>query len=174
MVHGIGGKTPSIDPTVFVAWNAEIAGAATIAKDASVWFGTTVRADVASIAIGARSNLQDGVIVHVDGDAPTTVGEDVTVGHGAILHGCTIGDACLIGMGATVLSHAELGPGCIVGAGALVTQGKKFPARSLIVGVPAKAIRQVYDEEAARSLDNARRYVVNAKKALEGGCDRPS
>lgn len=174
MVHRIGDDVPSIDPTAFIAWNAEVAGAATIGEDASIWFGTTVRADVATVAIGAGSNLQDGVIVHEDGDAPTVVGENVTVGHGAILHGCLIGDGCLIGMGAIILSHAELGPGCVVGAGALVTQGKKFPARSLILGVPAKAIRQVSDEEAAGNLDNARRYVIKARKASESGCGKPS
>lgn len=174
MTHRIGDDSPAIDPEAFIAWNAEVAGAATIAKDASIWFGTTVRADVATISIGARSNLQDGVVVHVDPDAPTVVGEDVTVGHGAIVHGCRLGDGCLVGMGAILLSHSEFGPGCIIGAGSLVTQGKKFPARSLVMGSPAKFVREVSDDEFARNLENARRYVARSKSASDSGCDRPS
>jgi len=171
MVHSISKDTPVIDSTAFIAWNAEVAGAATIGQGASVWFSTVVRADMAPVSIGAGSNLQDGTVVHVDTGTPTIVGKNVTVGHRAILHGCTVGDGSLIGMGAIMLNGSEVGPESIVAAGSLVTQGKKFPARSMLMGSPAKLVRQVTDEEAARSLENARRYVGMAKAAKESGCE---
>ncbi len=170
MIHTISGEKPVIDQSAFVAWNAEIAGAATIGRDVSVWFSTTVRADMAPVSIGDGSNLQDGTVVHVDRDTPTIVGENVTVGHRVILHGCKVGDGSLIGMGAILLNGSEVGPGSIVGAGALVTQGKKFPARSMLIGSPARLVREVTDEEAARSLENARRYVEMGRAAKAGGC----
>jgi carbonic anhydrase/acetyltransferase-like protein (isoleucine patch superfamily) len=171
MVHKIGQDEPEIDATAFVAWNAEVAGAATIGQGASVWFSTVVRADMAPVSIGAGSNLQDGTVVHVDAGTPTIVGKNITVGHRAILHGCTIGDGSLIGMGAIMLNGSEVGPESIVAAGSLVTQGKKFPARSMLMGSPAKLVRQVSDEEAARNLENSRRYVGMAKAAKESGCE---
>jgi carbonic anhydrase/acetyltransferase-like protein (isoleucine patch superfamily) len=170
MVHRIGKDAPTVDPDAFVAWNAEVAGAASIGKDVSVWFSTTVRADMAPVSIGAGSNLQDGTVVHVDRDTPTIVGENVTVGHRVILHGCKVGDGSLIGMGAIMLNGSEVGPGSIVGAGALVTQGKKFPARSMLIGSPARLVREVTDEEAARSLENARRYVEMGRAAKASAC----
>lgn len=165
MIHAIDDKEPRIAEGSFVAWNAEVAGDATIGKDASVWFGTTIRADIAPVSIGEGSNLQDGVVVHVNVGQPCAVGDRVTVGHRAIIHGCTIGDDCLVGMGAILLNGSEIGAGSIVGAGALVTQGKRFPPRSLVMGSPARLIREVSDEEYAHNLANAREYVQLARKA---------
>lgn len=165
MIHAIGELVPEIAESAFVAWNAEVAGDAVLGEDSSVWFGTTIRADISHVRIGAGSNLQDGTVVHVNTDTPCIVGKNVTVGHRAVLHGCTIGDDSLIGMGAILLNDSEIGAGSIVGAGALVTQGKHFPPRSLLVGSPARLIREVTDEEYAHSLENAREYVQLAKSA---------
>lgn len=165
MIHATDTHTPDIHPSCFVAWNADVAGDAHLAEDSSVWFSATVRADVAAIRVGKRSNIQDGSVLHVDEGIPCTVGDDVTVGHRAVLHGCTVGDGCLIGMGAVVLDRAVIGAESVVGAGALVTQGKTFPPRSLIVGSPAKAIRTLSDEDVAAIRGNAALYVQLAKKA---------
>ena len=136
-----------------------------------MWFGAVIRADNTPILVGAHTNIQESAMLHSDADAPLVVGEDVTVGHHAILHGCTVGARSLIGMGAIVLNHAVIGEECIVGAGALVTEGKEFPARSLIVGSPARAIRQL-DERAVAMLkasaahyaDKARRYATELER----------
>lgn len=165
MIHAIGDMVPEVAANAFVAWNAEVAGDAVIGDGASVWFGTTVRADIAPVRIGPGSNLQDGVVVHVNTDAPCLVGANVTVGHRAVLHGCTVGDDCLIGMGAVLLNGSEIGPGSVVAACSLVTQGKKFPARSLVMGSPARLVREVTDEEYAHNLENARAYVGLARGA---------
>ena len=165
----------SSDLTAFVAWNAEVAGDVSVGAGASIWFSASVRGDIAPISIGADSNVQDGAVLHVDTGIPCRIGKRVTVGHGAILHSCVVGDGALIGMGAIVLNGAEIGEGSIVGAGALVTQGKKFPPRSLIIGSPAVAKRELTEEEAAANLDNAEHYVEGGKDAkasyrpVEGG-----
>jgi carbonic anhydrase/acetyltransferase-like protein (isoleucine patch superfamily) len=125
----------------WVAPDAHVIGCVTLGEDVGVWFGAVIRADNDPMTIGARTNIQEGVMLHSDAGSPLTVGEDVTVGHHAILHGCTVGDCSLIGMGATVLNRARIGRHCIVGANALVTEGKEFPDFSLIVGSPAKAVR---------------------------------
>ena len=131
MIHRLNGKDPDAGRSLFVAWNAEVCGEVTLAEESSVWFSATVRGDIAPVTIGRGSNIQDNAAIHVDTDVPTRIGEYVTVGHGAIVHGATIGDRCIIGMGAIVLNWAEIGAGCMVGAGALVTEGKSFPrARS--------------------------------------------
>ena len=127
MVHRIGDKVPKVDKALFVAWNAEVAGSVTLAADTSVWFSATLRGDIEPITVGRGSNVQDGATLHTDFGLPCVVGEGVTIGHRAILHGCTVGDDCLIGMGAVVLSGAVIGKESIVGAGALVTEGKSFP-----------------------------------------------
>lgn len=163
MIHAIGEQKPHISASAFVAWNAEVAGDATIGDDASIWFGSIVRADMAPVRIGARSNIQDGAVVHVNTDMPCLIGAGVTVGHRAVLHGCTVGDDCLIGMGAVILNEAEIGPGSIVAACSLVTQGKSFPARSLIMGSPARVVRELSDEEVAHTVENARAYVELAR-----------
>jgi carbonic anhydrase/acetyltransferase-like protein (isoleucine patch superfamily) len=165
MVHAVGTKTPVIDDSVFIAWNAEVAGDVRLGAGASVWFSAAVRGDIAAIEIGERSNIQDCAVVHVDTDVPCVIGADVTVGHGAILHSCVVGDGTLIGMGAIVLNGAEIGAGSIVGAGALVTQGKKFPPRSLIIGSPAKVARGLGDEEVESSRMNAAHYVEAGRDA---------
>jgi carbonic anhydrase/acetyltransferase-like protein (isoleucine patch superfamily) len=175
MIHAIGPKIPRVDESAFVAWNAEVAGDVGVGAGATIWFSASVRGDIAPIEIGARSNVQDGAVVHVDTGVPCRIGADVTVGHGAILHSCVVGDGALIGMGAIVLNGAEIGAGCIVGAGALVTQGKKFPPRSLIIGSPAAVKRELSDEEVAANLRNAEHYVEGGRDAkasyrpVEGG-----
>ena len=165
MIHAVGDAEPAIHESAFVAWNAEVAGDVSIGENASVWFSSVLRADIAAVEIGDGSNIQDGTIIHVDTDIPCRVGRDVTVGHRAVLHSCTIGDGALIGMGAIVLNGAEIGAASIVGAGALVTQGKKFPPRSLILGSPAKFVRELSEEEVQEILANSRHYVKLADEA---------
>jgi len=159
---------PQIAENVFVAPSADVIGRTTIGKDSSIWFGVVIRGDVHRIEIGERTSIQDLSMVHVthhkredetDG-YPTIVGSDVTVGHKVMLHGCTIEDACLIGMSATILDGAVIGKESIVGAGALVTKGKIFPPRSLIMGSPAKLVRELSDEEVAELYASAKRYVA--------------
>lgn len=165
MIHAIGDMEPRVAESAFVAWNAEVAGDVDLGDGSSVWFGATVRADIAPVRVGPGSNLQDGVVVHVNTDAPCVVGADVTVGHRAVLHGCVVGDGCLVGMGAVLLNGSEIGPGSIVAACSLVTQGKRFPARSMIMGSPARLVREVTDAEYAHNLENAREYVRLAREA---------
>ncbi len=152
---------------VWIAPDATVIGNVEIGKDSSIWFGCVVRGDVHYIKIGERTNIQDLTMIHVthykkpdmsDGH-PTIIGDDVTIGHRVMLHGCTIEDACLIGMNATILDGAVIGKESIVGAGALVTGGKKFPPRSLILGSPAKVVRELTDEEVAELYASAKRYV---------------
>lgn len=166
MVHSIGGRTPKADPTAFIAWNAEVAGDVRLAARTSVWFSATLRGDIAPITVGEGSNVQDGSTLHVDTDLPCVIGERVTVGHNAVLHGCTVGDDCLIGMGAVVLSGAVIGKESIVGAGALVTEGRAFPPRSVILGSPAKAVRTLDDAAVAKIRENGRIYEELAKQAV--------
>jgi carbonic anhydrase/acetyltransferase-like protein (isoleucine patch superfamily) len=165
MVHRIGDKVPRVKEALFLAWNAEIAGDVTLSAETSVWFSATVRADLAPISVGRGSNIQDNVTLHVDTGLPLVVGAGVTVGHHAILHGCTVGDDCLVGMGAIVLSGAVIGKESVVGAGALVTEGKVFPSRSLIVGSPAKAVRRVDDELLDKIRQNGLAYTGLARQA---------
>lgn len=168
MVYAIGADVPEIHDTAFVAASADVAGSVKIGRDASVWFAAVVRADIAGVEIGEGSNVQDGAVIHVDTGVPCVVGRGVTVGHRAVLHSCKVGDGALIGMGAVVLNGAEIGEGSIVGAGALVTQGKKFPPRTLVIGSPAKAARELTAEEVASSLENSKHYVELARKAKTG------
>jgi carbonic anhydrase/acetyltransferase-like protein (isoleucine patch superfamily) len=168
MIHSFEGKAPRIHQSAFVAWNAEVEGDVELAEGASVWYGATLRGDVASIRIGARSNVQDGAVIHVDDGAPCVLGDEVTVGHGAVVHACTVGDRCLVGMGAVILDRAEIGEESIVGAGALVTQGKKFPPRSMILGSPAKVARELTAEEAAGLGAHAKGYAELARRTKEG------
>ncbi|GAB1432917.1 gamma carbonic anhydrase family protein [Spirochaetota bacterium] len=165
MIHAIGDLEPKIAKDVFIAWNSEVAGDVQIGEECSVWFNCAVRADIAAIRIGSGSNVQDGSVLHVDTDQPCIIGKGVTVGHKALLHGCKVEDNCLIGMGAIILNGAEIAEGSIVGAGSLVTQNKKFPPRSLILGSPAKFIRQITDEEYAHNLANAKAYIKLAKES---------
>lgn len=152
----------------FVAPSAVLIGKVRLGVDAGVWFGAVLRGDNEWIEIGARSNVQEMTMMHTDMGYPLVVGEDCTIGHGAILHGCTIGDNSLVGMGATILNGAKIGRNSLVGAGALVTEGKAFPDNSLIVGSPAKAIRTLDDAAAARITWSARHYVENWKRYAAG------
>ena len=166
---------PQIASGVFIAPSADVIGRVSIGEEASIWFGVVIRADVHHVTIGARTSIQDGSMIHVthhkkadasDGH-PTIVGNDVTVGHRVMLHGCTIEDACLIGMSATILDGAVIGKESIVGAGALVTGGKIFPPRSLILGSPAKVVRSLDDEEVAGLYRSAERYVAFKEEYLQ-------
>ncbi len=161
------GYSPKLDDRAWVAPGATVIGDVEIGKDSSIWFGCVVRGDVHRIRIGDRTNIQDISMVHVthykkpdksDGH-PTIIGNDVTIGHRVMLHGCTIEDACLIGMSATILDGAVIGKESIVGAGALVTMNKVFPPRSLILGSPAKVVRELTDEEVEELYNSAKRYV---------------
>ena len=131
----------------FVAPSASVIGRVTLGRHANVWFSTVIRGDINDIRIGDDSNVQDAAVIHVDSDAPCTIGRCVTIGHGAVVHGCTVGDFSLIGIGATILSHAVIGKHCLVGAGALITERKSFPDRSLIIGAPARRVRDLTDDE---------------------------
>ncbi len=145
------GKEPRIGARVFVAPNATLIGDVELAEDASIWFGTVLRGDIHFIRVGARSNIQDNSVVHVEhGTGPAIIGQEVTVGHGAVVHGCTVENRALIGIGARILSHAVIGEGAIVGAGAVVQEGMKVPPRTLVVGVPARVKRELTPEELVR------------------------
>lgn len=163
------GSTPRISASAFIAPGATVLGDVTIGDEASVWFQSVVRADINRIVIGPRSNIQDGSIVHLADEYGVQIGELVTVGHKAVLHACSIADEVLVGMGAIVLDGAEIGPRSIIGAGALVTGGRKFPAGSLILGSPAKVVRQLSPEEQAGIRVWAERYVVLSRAYLARG-----
>ncbi len=154
---------PTVDKPAFIADNAVITGKVIIKEDASIWYGAVLRGDIEPITVGRGSNIQDLCILHTSDGTPCTVGDNVTVGHGVILHGCTVEDWCLIGMGATILDGAVIGKESIVGACALVTKDKVFPPRSMILGSPAKAVRQLTEEEIAGLHTHPRHYVEVAK-----------
>ncbi len=166
-LDGRAPKTPA-NGRYWVAPNAIVIGNVTLGEDCGIWFGATLRGDNETIAIGARSNIQEGTTMHTDPGFPLVVGEDCTIGHNAILHGCVIGDGSLVGMGAIVLNGAKIGRGCLIGAGALVTEGKEFPDGSMIIGSPAKAIRQLDEEARARLKLSAAHYVQNARRFAKG------
>ena len=167
-LYEIDGKRPALASGAWVAPSADLIGDVRLGEDASVWFGAVIRGDNTVIAIGARSNVQEGAMGHSDAGVPLTVGEDCTIGHHAILHGCTIADRVLIGMGAIVLNRAVIGAGSIVGAGALVTEGKVFPANSLIVRSPARVVRELRENEAAMLTLSAAHYVAKAHACAAG------
>ena len=158
MIRSFDGNTPEVAPDAWVAPNATLAGRVTLAPRSSVFFGAVLRGDVNAISLGEGSNIQDNVAVHCDGDAPTIVGRGVSVGHAAVIHGCTIGDDCLIGMNATVLSHAVIGDESLVAAGTVVLEGTVIPPRSLVAGVPGKVRRELTDDEVAAIRHNAVHY----------------
>lgn len=159
----LGNKTPNIDDTAYIAPGATIIGSVVLKENSSVWPGVVLRGDNDPITIGAGSNIQDGSICHTDVGVPLTLGKNVSVGHQAMLHGCTVEDNCLIGIQAVILNNAVIGHDSLVGAGALVTEGKVFPPRSLIIGAPAKAVRTLTDEEVANLKANAQIYIDRAK-----------
>jgi len=169
LLKAYAGKAPRIDATAWLADDATVVGDVELGPGASLWFGTVVRGDVNHVRIGARSNLQDLSVVHVTGGThPTVIGEDVTVGHRVVLHGCTVHDRCLIGIGAVVLDGAEIGPEAMVGAGALVPPGMKVPPRTLVVGTPARVKRELTDAEVAHLRESADRYVAHAARYRQG------
>lgn len=171
MLYGLGTVSPKIDvDNVFVAPTAAVIGNCELGDSSSVWFQAVLRGDNELIKVGARSNVQDGSVLHTDVGAPLTIGSGVTIGHKTMLHGCTIGDDSLIGMGATLLNHARIGTHCLVGANSLVTEGKTFPDGVLIVGSPASVKRELSPEEidliklsAAHYVENAKNFKVNLK-----------
>jgi carbonic anhydrase/acetyltransferase-like protein (isoleucine patch superfamily) len=167
-LYELDGVAPQLGADAWVAESAQVMGAVDIGDKASVWFGATVRGDTETIRIGARSNIQDGSVLHADDGMPLEIGADVTVGHMVMLHGCTIGDGSLIGIGAVVLNGARIGKGCLVGAGSLVTEGKTFPDGSMIMGTPAKVVRELTPEQQAGLLRSAAHYVANAERYTRG------
>ena len=167
-LYRIGGQQPTVHPTAWIAPSAELIGDVHVGEGASVWFGAVIRADNTPIVVGARANIQEGAMLHSDPGAPCTVGAGCTVGHHAILHGCTLGTHVLVGMGATVLNRAEIGDDCLIGAGALVTEGKLFAPGQLIVGSPAHAVRPL-DEAAIAGLKlSAAHYAHKAGEYATG------
>lgn len=163
--EGIG---PVVDADAWIAPGAHVIGDVRIGPGASIWFGAAIRADNTPIIVGARSNVQEGAMAHSDPGAPLTIGEDCTIGHHAILHGCTLCNRVLVGMGAIVLNGAVIGDDCLIGAGALVTEGKLFPPGSLIVGSPARAVRELDATSRAGLLLSARSYADRQRRFRAG------
>ena len=167
-IYELDGAVPQIADSAWVADSAQVIGTVELADDASVWFGAVIRGDTETIRIGRRTNIQDLSVLHADVGMPLTLGDDVTVGHQVMLHGCTVGDGSLIGIGAVVLNGAKIGKGCLVGAGSLVTEGKEFPDGSMIMGSPAKVVRQLTPEQLEGLLHSAAHYVDNAQRYRAG------
>jgi carbonic anhydrase/acetyltransferase-like protein (isoleucine patch superfamily) len=158
LIKAIDGRAPELHADSWVAPNATVLGPVTLGAKASVWYGTVLRAEFEPITVGVGSNLQDNVTVHVDPGFPATIGAGVSVGHNAVLHGCTVEDGCLVGMGAVVLNGALIGEGSLVAAGAVVAQGAVIPPRSLVAGVPGKVRRELSEDEVAQNRLNAQVY----------------
>lgn len=156
--YQLGDLTPTVDDSAYIAPGATVIGNVRLKACASVWPGAVLRGDNDPITVGEASNIQENAVLHTDAGAPLTLGDYVTVGHQAMLHGCTIGDGSLIGIQAVVLNHAVIGKECLVGAGAIVTEGKTFPDRSLILGAPARVVRQLTDDDVARMRTGAESY----------------
>jgi carbonic anhydrase/acetyltransferase-like protein (isoleucine patch superfamily) len=167
-LYALDGVAPRVAQGAWVADSAQVMGNVELGEDASVWFGSVVRGDTEVIRIGRGSNIQDGSVLHADVGKPLEIGDNVTVGHKVMLHGCTVGDGSLIGIGAIVLNGARIGRGCIVGAGALVTEGKEFPDGSMIIGSPAKAVRALTPEQQQGLLMSAAHYIENAARFRAG------
>ena len=170
-IYQLDDLKPAIHHSAWVADSAQVMGSVTLSEDSSVWFGVVARGDTETITVGKGSNIQDNSVLHADHGMPLIIGANVTVGHQVMLHGCTIGDGSLIGIQAVVLNGAKIGKNCLVGAGALVTEGKEFPDGCMILGSPAKAVRQLSDAQieglkmsAQHYMDNARRYKAGLKK----------
>lgn len=167
-IYELDGQAPTLAEGAWVADSAQVIGKVTLEENVSVWFGTVIRGDSEKIHIGRGSNIQDASVLHADAGVPLTLGENVSVGHKVMLHGCTVGDGSLIGIGAVVLNHAKIGKNCLVGAGALVTEGKEFPDGSMILGSPAKAVKQLSPEQIAGLQHIAAHYVENAQQYRKG------
>lgn len=167
-IYQLDDLKPTLHPSAWVADSAQVIGQVTLAENSSVWFGVVIRGDTSTIHIGTGSNIQDNSVLHADVGVPLVIGDNVSVGHQVMLHGCTIGDNSLIGIGAIVLNHAKIGRYCLVGAGALVTEGKEFPDGSMIIGSPAKAVRMLSPEQMDGLKMVSRHYVDNAKRYKDG------
>lgn len=167
-IYELDGQAPALGKNAYVADSAQVIGKVTLEENVSVWFGTVIRGDSEHIRIGRNSNIQDASVLHADEGVPLTLGENVSVGHQVMLHGCTVGDGSLIGIGAVVLNHAKIGKNCLVGAGALVTEGKEFPDGSMILGSPAKAVKQLTPEQIAGLQRIAQHYIDNAARFRKG------
>jgi carbonic anhydrase/acetyltransferase-like protein (isoleucine patch superfamily) len=167
MLYELGSQRPRVASDVFVAPNAAVIGDVDLQPESSIWFGAVLRGDIERITIGRGSNIQDGTICHTDPSNPCTVGDYVTVGHLAMLHGCNIGNGSLIGIGATLMNGSVIGKDCIVGAHALITEGKQFPDGVVIMGTPAKIVRELDAADRAKLRSNAERYVQRAQRYLQ-------
>ncbi len=167
-IYELDGMTPQLGEGAWVADSAQVIGNVQLAEGASVWFGSVLRADNEPMRIGRNTNIQEGSVIHSDPGFPVTLGENVTIGHQVMLHGCTVGDGSLIGIKAVVLNGAKIGKNCIVGAGALVTEGKEFPDGSMILGAPARAVRELSPQQQAGLPRIAEHYVANAKRFEAG------
>ena len=167
-LYQLDDKTPQVADSAWVADSAQVMGDVHLAADVNIWFNCTLRGDNDPITIGEGSNIQDGSVLHTDEGVPLTIGRHVTVGHMVMLHGCTIGDESLIGIGAVVLNGAKIGKNCLVGAGALVTEGKVFPDGSMILGSPAKVVRQLTPEQIEGLRQSAQHYIGNASRYRQG------
>jgi carbonic anhydrase/acetyltransferase-like protein (isoleucine patch superfamily) len=167
-IYALDNLTPQVAASAWVADNAQVIGDVSLGEGASVWFGATLRGDSAPIVVGAGSNVQDGSVLHADEGLPLTIGDNVTVGHQVMLHGCTVGDESLIGIGAIVLNGAKIGKNCLVGAGSLVTEGKQFPDGSMVMGSPAKVVRQLTPEQIEGLRQSAKHYTENAARYRQG------
>jgi len=168
MIYALDGVQPRIAEDTWIAPDANVIGNVTLAAGASVWFGCTIRGDNEPIVVGEGSNVQENCVFHTDPGCPLTIGKDCTIGHKAMLHGCTIGDGSLIGMGATVLNGAVIGAGCLIGAGALIPEGKVIPDGSLVMGVPGKVVRELDEAAKAGLLASAAHYRENMRRFRAG------
>jgi carbonic anhydrase/acetyltransferase-like protein (isoleucine patch superfamily) len=168
MIYALEGLVPQIAATAWVAPDANVIGRVVLEDEASVWFGATLRGDNEEIRVGAGSNIQEASILHTDMGFPLIIGANCTIGHRAMLHGCTIGEGSLIGMGATILNGAKIGRGCLIGASALITEGKEIPDGSLVMGAPGKVVRLLDAEAQARLLASAAGYRANARRFMAG------
>jgi carbonic anhydrase/acetyltransferase-like protein (isoleucine patch superfamily) len=168
MNYAFEGQAPELDAEAWVAPGAYVMGRVRLAAQASVWFGAVLRGDNEWITVGARTNVQENAVLHTDWGYPLVIGDDCTIGHKAMLHGCVIGDGTLIGMGATVLNGARIGKGCLIGACALVTEGKDIPDGSLVMGAPGRVVRQLDDAARAKLLASAAGYAANAARFRAG------
>ena len=168
MIYALDGIAPKLHPDTWVAPDANLIGRIVLELGASVWFGATLRGDNEEIRVGENSNIQENSVLHTDMGYPLTIGASCTIGHKAMLHGCTIGEGSLIGMGATVLNGAKIGKGCLIGAGALITEGKEIPDGSLVMGAPGKVVRVLDAEAQAKLLKSAAGYRANMKRFRDG------
>lgn len=170
MIYNLGNQQAKISDNVFVAPNASVIGDVCLMPESSVWFGAVIRGDIERITVGRGSNVQDGTVMHTDPDNPCLLGDYVTIGHMAMLHGCHVGDGSLIGIGATLMNGSIIGKNCIVGAHTLVTEGKSYPDGVLIMGTPGKVVRELKDDDFERMRANADRYVARAQRYLKELC----